>query len=789
MIKHLSRKYLIGASLLLGFAFAVCSSQSAHALSGSQFVAGNIIDDSVFFNSSTMSANEIQAFLNSKVPSCDTNGTQMHSSGMTRAQYGAANGSPAPYTCLRNYVQSVPNVAADSTLCGGMGGGNKSAAIIIYDVSVACGINPQALIILLQKEQSLITDDWPWPTQYRSATGYGCPDTAACDSTYYGFFNQVYNAAKAFKRYARDPQNFNYRAGRNNSILYNPNASCGSSGVYIQSQATAGLYVYTPYQPNQAALNNLYGTGDACSAYGNRNFWRMFNDWFGPTVGPLIRTATSGDLYYSDGITKYRVGSMYLANEYGLGLSSVRIVSQQVMDSLTLSTSPPYLTYVLKSNSDSDADGGNIYLVSSGKRYLFTSMGQLADFGFNTSHISYLDYTQLLRMPLQANLSNFVKSSYGGYVFKVESGTRRGILDINTLTSLNPGTIQDINDFIVGNIPRGQSIINGPLALKDPGGGIWLVENNTWHYVSSMSTYSCLGLGEFGAIAYSTYQTDVGTQGPDSTCLVQGTPSGQRYIMDNWRRIPVDNDWGFGAFFTLPDAFLNRHLVYNPSSNPVFRTGPNAPLYIFSGGKKRQIYSMSAFSQRGHVNNDLFTATSDFLSTVPSGSLFLADGTTIQDNSNGKLYVIANDGKYYIPSMGMFTSYGYSTSSIVSLPPSMVSTYTEHGTLSSQMAYASTATVFDSGIALRVPADIQTAYGFNGGNKPTYLSGVAASGAVRTGTRYLKFGNSAQLYYLDNGNKRPVYSWDTFVSLGGSLNNITGLSGSAANLFPTGSPM
>ena len=47
--------------------------------------------------------------------------------------------------------------------------------------------------------------------------------------------------------------------------------NCGTSSVYIQNQATAGLYNYTPYQPNAAALANLYGTGDSCSAYGNRN--------------------------------------------------------------------------------------------------------------------------------------------------------------------------------------------------------------------------------------------------------------------------------------------------------------------------------------------------------------------------------------------------------------------------------------------------------------------------------------------------------------------------------------
>ena len=56
--------------------------------------------------------------------------------------------------------------------------------------------------------------------------------------------------------------------------------------MYIRNQATAALYIYTPYRPNQGALNNLYGTGDSCSSYGNRNFWRMFTDWFGSTKTP-----------------------------------------------------------------------------------------------------------------------------------------------------------------------------------------------------------------------------------------------------------------------------------------------------------------------------------------------------------------------------------------------------------------------------------------------------------------------------------------------------------------------
>lgn len=258
--------------------------QSAYAVTGAEFQAGRIIDDGVFYNGGALGAGEIQGFLNARVPSCDTNGTQPYA-GTTRAAYGTSRGYPPPYTCLKDFSQDTPTRAAETGLCNQYNGGTKSAAQIIYDVGVACGISQKALIVLLEKEQALISDDWPWSIQYRSATGYGCPDTAPCDAEYYGFFNQVFNAARQFKRYVRDESSFRYRAFRNNFIQYSPNAACGGTDVFIKNQATAGLYNYTPYQPNTSALSNLYGSGDSCGAYGNRNFWRLYSDWFGNTFG------------------------------------------------------------------------------------------------------------------------------------------------------------------------------------------------------------------------------------------------------------------------------------------------------------------------------------------------------------------------------------------------------------------------------------------------------------------------------------------------------------------------
>jgi len=301
ILNKISLKKLVTVSTGVAIAITAISivilsggSTKVHAANMSDFDPGYIISDSIFYNASTMSTTTIQNFLNSEVGTCDTNGTQPASdknrSDLTHAQYAALKGwSAPPYTCIKDYSTTTSQESADA-YCNGYTQSTQTAAQIIYGVAQSCGINPQVLIVLLQKEQGLITDSWPLASQYSTATGYACPDSEGCstDPNYGGLFNQLYLAARQFKKYQANPSSYSYVASRNNTILWNPNTSCGSSTVYIQNQATAGLYNYTPYRPNQAALNAGYGSGDSCSSYGNRNFWEYFTDWFGNTQQSFV---------------------------------------------------------------------------------------------------------------------------------------------------------------------------------------------------------------------------------------------------------------------------------------------------------------------------------------------------------------------------------------------------------------------------------------------------------------------------------------------------------------------
>jgi hypothetical protein len=236
----------------------------------SAFRPGNIITDAVFYDSGAMTVTQIQAFLNSEGASCRQ-----------------ASGQPP---CLKNYRQTTQTQPA-SSYCPRQytGAANETAAAIIAKVAVACGINPRVLLVMLQKETGLVTRTGPTAHLYNRAMGFGCPDNAggACSAVYPGFFKQVYFASRQFKLYQAKPTGYGHVPGIVNNVRFHPNAACGSSPVRIENQATAGLYNYTPYQPNAAALAAGYAaSSNSCSSYGNRNFWLYFTDWFGSTQTP-----------------------------------------------------------------------------------------------------------------------------------------------------------------------------------------------------------------------------------------------------------------------------------------------------------------------------------------------------------------------------------------------------------------------------------------------------------------------------------------------------------------------
>lgn len=266
------------------------------------FRAGYIISDANFYRRNAMTVAQIQTLLNQKIQD-------------GRCTIGApgrlpgtpAMGSTVAAACLKDMRFTSNSRPADAYCNAYSGKSGESAAEIIYKVSAACGISAQALLVMLDKEQSLVSDNWPVVKQYERAMGYGCPDSgpggsANCDAQYYGFFNQVYLGARQFQRYRALPDQYKHKPFKTNNILFKPIGQapqCGTSPVYIQNYATAGLYNYTPYQPDQAALNAGLGLGGDCSSYGNRNFFVYYKQWFG-TPNSFFGDVTQSQQFFKE---------------------------------------------------------------------------------------------------------------------------------------------------------------------------------------------------------------------------------------------------------------------------------------------------------------------------------------------------------------------------------------------------------------------------------------------------------------------------------------------------------
>lgn len=231
------------------------------ALDFSGFDPSDVMSDGVFYDFNSMSEDQIRQFI-------------------ARVNSGCV---PGEVPCLSQWVGQVPARAADRFCPGQVEGASQGdAAYLVFSSARACQVNPQVLLVLLQKEQSLLTASGGSLRQssYNSATGFSCPDGSGCDQRFASFADQVYFAARQFQRYRLDSGSFKFRVGGTYNVDFAPNPQCGSRSVYMSNQATANLYNYTPYVPNDFAL---VGGRDDCAVPAQTLFYALFKAWFGPT--------------------------------------------------------------------------------------------------------------------------------------------------------------------------------------------------------------------------------------------------------------------------------------------------------------------------------------------------------------------------------------------------------------------------------------------------------------------------------------------------------------------------
>ncbi len=211
----------------------------------------------------------------------------------------------------------------------------RSAAELIWDVSQSSGINPQVILVTLNKEQGLITGNFSserLPRALDFAMGFGCPDYQACGEIYRGFYHQLFGgldqegsrylgSAKSLMRSFTTPGGrgpfYNGGAAKTGDTIVLGNTLGGYAGVQaqqtitIRNNATAALYRYTPHVFN-----------------GNYNFFRFFKEWFGVSNGSLLKVKGDKNLYVVENGTLY-TAVPWVAKLRGMSSAAARSVSSK----------------------------------------------------------------------------------------------------------------------------------------------------------------------------------------------------------------------------------------------------------------------------------------------------------------------------------------------------------------------------------------------------------------------------------------------------------------------------
>lgn len=435
----------------------------------------------------------------------------------------------------------------------------RTAAELIYDAGAKWGLNPQVILVMLQKEQSLINGTFTEDRLQRAldrAVGFGCPDYEGCGDIFLGFYRQLFGsfdsegnrwlgaAASLMKsfhtevsgvRVGRGPgvdasgRTFGrpiVKTSRKGDTITLDNTTGGYSGVdqhqtvKLENYATAALYRYTPHVFN-----------------GNYNFWKFYTSWFKYPNGTVIKRSKDSSLYVIYNGTK-RPFSEFVAQQRKLKTDNVITVSRNEFDSYITEKPLPPLDGTLIKGDKSTA----IYLVEAESIHPISS-GVFAQRKYSTVNVITLPQDEVdsysKGKPVAPSDGTLIMGETNFTVYISDSGYKRPISGaVFVARKLSFAKIMKLTDAEIEELPTG-AFLTPPeqVAIKtqnDP--TIYWFRDNVKRPVSAF-VYTQRGVNTFPHIILSEEEMNsIATGAPfpprDGTVL-KGDQSSAIYKMEN----------------------------------------------------------------------------------------------------------------------------------------------------------------------------------------------------------------------------------------------------------------
>ncbi len=416
---------------------------------GLSFDPNLIIPDSDFFNSDDMSAKEVQRFLEKK---------------------GSA---------LAHYTTT------DSQ------GEAQRASDAIWSAATSYHLNPKVLLVLLQKEQSLIENPQPSKDALEWATGYGVCDSCSKDDPgilgLKGFWTQIHKAAWRKNYYKEHPDEFRYKPLKSQTV--------DTTSVIPQNWATAILYNYTPH------------------IRGNYSFWKIWQRYFAKIFpdGMVVQEKGSNDIWLiSQGKKRlFKSKNIFLSRYHARSLVTVEPHS---LDLYERGSPISYPQYSLLRDPKK-----NIYLIIDDKRYHIPSMALFRKIGYNPDElikaskkdIESYDLAGSLSIENKNPLGELVQAKKTKSVFLVRDAIKYPLLEEALLkTNFRHWKIKKVSPKKLDALQDGEPVIfkDGTLVKYSTDDRIYIISDGLKRPITSLEAFSALGF-DFSQVIISQGDT------------------------------------------------------------------------------------------------------------------------------------------------------------------------------------------------------------------------------------------------------------------------------------------
>lgn len=385
------------------------------------------------------------------------------------------------YNRLVAFLKSKGSLA--DLLVTDIDGIQKPAPEVIWRVATDYNINPQYLLMLLQKEQSLVETTSPTQRQLDWATGFGVCDSCSKDdpsiSDFKGFANQLEYAAKQMRNryYAR------YLTLGHTGTGMAPGVLVMIDGITVvpANIATAAMYSYTPH------------------IHGNMNAWKIWNRWFTRHFpnGTAVRDS-AGNIWWIRNGEKRPFASVAVAASL---INVDKVVPASDTELATYEEGRPinFPNYALLKEPE-----GRIWLIVDDERRHITNMDAFRAFGFNMDEVQEVTAAELDGYIVSDPITTLSQYPQGellaeeatGQLWYAENGERHLIEDAAILGLYFKGRKpKKVESSILGSLTVGvpYGLRDGELVKSPISPAVFVIENGQRRAIPDEDTF--LGLG------------------------------------------------------------------------------------------------------------------------------------------------------------------------------------------------------------------------------------------------------------------------------------------------------